>query len=137
DYIVDFGPAAGTGGGEIVSQGTIEQIKKDKNSLTGRYLSGQKKIKVESTKENGINEKLIIRGASEHNLKNIDIEFPLGKLVVVTGVSGSGKSTLINDILYHGLKQLEDPFHREKPGKHTRIDGYENIKHLYLIDQSP
>jgi excinuclease ABC subunit A len=87
--------------------------------------------------ENGINEKLIIRGASEHNLKNIDVEFPLGKLIVVTGVSGSGKSTLINDILYHGLKQLEDPFHREKPGKHTSIQGYEHIKHIYSIDQSP
>ncbi|MEK9208017.1 MAG: excinuclease ABC subunit UvrA, partial [Patescibacteria group bacterium] len=72
-----------------------------------------------------------------HNLKNIDVTFPLGKLIVVTGVSGSGKSTLINDILYHGLKQIEDPFHREKPGQHINIQGYENIKHIYSIDQSP
>ncbi len=137
DYIVDFGPAAGFGGGNIVSQGTIEEIKKDKNSLTGQYLSGARKIKVESAKQNGINDKLILRGAREHNLKNVDVEFPLGKLVVITGVSGSGKSTLINDILYHGLKQIEDPFHREKPGVHLDIQGYENIKHIYSIDQSP
>jgi len=137
DYIVDFGPAAGAGGGEIVSKGTIEEIKKDKNSLTGQYLSGAKKIKVESAKQNGINDKIILTGAKEHNLKNVDVEFPLGKLVVITGVSGSGKSTLINDILYHGLKQIEDPFHREKPGKHDYIQGYEHIKHIYQIDQSP
>jgi len=137
DYVVDFGPQAGENGGQIVAKGTIDEIKKDKNSLTGKYLSGEKKIKVESVKNNGINDKLIIRGATEHNLKNIDIEFPLGKLVVITGVSGSGKSTLINDILYHGLKQIEDPFHREKPGKHIDIQGFENIKHIYQIDQSP
>ena len=137
DYIVDFGPKAGSEGGEIISKGDIAHIKKDKNSLTGRYLSGAKKIKVEPTKENGITDKLILTGASEHNLKNIDIEFPLGKLIVVTGVSGSGKSTLINDILYHGLMQIENPFHREKPGKHKHIEGFENIKHIYQIDQSP
>lgn len=137
DYIVDFGPLAGEAGGNIVSQGTIEQIKNDPNSLTGQYLSGKKKIKVEASKKDTLNEKIIIRGASEHNLKNIDVEFPLGKLVVITGVSGSGKSTLVNDILYHGLKQIEDPFHREKPGKHLDIQGFENIKHIYSIDQSP
>ncbi|MBP9717008.1 MAG: excinuclease ABC subunit UvrA, partial [Candidatus Levybacteria bacterium] len=137
DYIVDFGPAAGEGGGQIIFEGTIDEIKKDKNSITGAYLSKRKKIKVESANPNGINDKLIIKGAREHNLKNIDVEFPLGKLIVVTGVSGSGKSTLINDILYHGLKQLEDPFHREKPGEHDNIQGYENIKHIYSIDQSP
>lgn len=137
DYIVDFGPSAGEGGGQIIFEGTVDEIKKDKNSITGAYLSGKKKIKVESANPNGINDKLIIKGAREHNLKNIDVEFPLGKLIVVTGVSGSGKSTLINDILYHGLKQLEDPFHREKPGEHDSIQGYENIKHIYSIDQSP
>ena len=137
DYLVDFGPAAGEGGGQIIFEGTIDEIKKDPHSITGAYLSKKKKIKVESAKPNGINTKLIIKGATEHNLKNIDVEFPLGKLIVVTGVSGSGKSTLINDILYHGLKQLEDPFHKEKPGAHTSIQGYENIKHIYSIDQSP
>lgn len=137
DYVVDFGPQAGEGGGNIVSQGTVDEIKNDENSLTGQYLSGKRKIKVEPAQVKDISEKLIIKGASEHNLKNIDVEFPLGKLIVVTGVSGSGKSTLINDILYHGLKQIEDPFHREKPGKHESIQGYENIKHIYSIDQSP
>jgi excinuclease ABC subunit A len=137
DYIVDFGPAAGEHGGQIVSQGTIEEIKKDENSLTGQYLSHARKIKVEPAQSKNITEKLIVRGASEHNLKNITVEFPLGKLVVVTGVSGSGKSTLVNDILYHGLMQLENPYHKEKPGKHLGIQGYENIKHVYAIDQSP
>ena len=137
DYIVDFGPLAGTAGGEIVSQGTIEQIKKDKKSLTGQFLSKVRKIKVEPAQTNGINEKLIIRAAAEHNLKNIDVQFPLGKLIVVTGVSGSGKSTLINDILYHGLMEIENPFHKEKPGRHGGIQGYEHVKHIYLIDQSP
>lgn len=137
DYIVDFGPLAGERGGEIIFKGTIDEIKNDAKSLTGQYLSNKRKIKIEPTQVNANPEKLILRGASEHNLKNIDVEFPLGKLVVVTGVSGSGKSTLINDILYHGLKQIEDPFHREKPGKHLDIQGYENIKHIYSIDQSP
>lgn len=137
DYIVDFGPAAGQGGGEVIFKGTVEEMKTDKDSLTGKYLSGEKVIKVEKKLENGITGKIILTGAKEHNLKNVDVEFPLGKLVVITGVSGSGKSTLINDILYHGLKQLEDPFHREKPGEHLAIQGYEDIKHIYSIDQSP
>lgn len=137
DYIVDFGPLAGEKGGEITFKGTIKEIKTDPKSLTGQYLSNKKRIKIEPAQINTNPEKLILRGASEHNLKNIDVEFPLGKLIVVTGVSGSGKSTLINDILYHGLKQIEDPFHREKPGKYLDIQGYEKIKHIYLIDQSP
>ncbi len=137
DYIVDFGPLAGEAGGEIVAKGTISEIKKDPKSLTGKYLSKNKKIKIEPTQSNGISEKLIVRGASEHNLKNIDVEFPLGKLIVITGVSGSGKSTLINDILFHGLMQIENPFHREKPGKHLDIQGFEHVKHIYSIDQSP
>lgn len=137
DYIVDFGPLAGERGGEIISKGTITDIKKDPKSLTGLYLSKKKKIKIEPAQINANPNKLILSGASEHNLKNIDVDFPLGKLIVVTGVSGSGKSTLINDILYHGLKQIEDPFHKEKPGKYQNIQGYEKIKHIYSIDQSP
>ncbi len=137
DWIVDFGPLAGQEGGQIVFEGEIDQIKSSKKSLTGLYLSGKKKIKIESISANGIEEKLIIRGAREHNLKNIDIEFPLGKLIVVTGVSGSGKSTLINDILYHTLMQIENPYHRQKPGDHDQIEGFEHIRHTYLIDQSP
>ncbi len=138
DYIVDFGPAAGERGGQIVAKGTIEQIKANKNSLTGAYLSGRKKIKIE--KDAVIREskdKLIITGAKEHNLQNIDVSFPLNKLTVVTGVSGSGKSTLVNDILYHAMMQLKNPYHREKPGEFENIQGHENIKNIFLIDQSP
>ncbi|MEX2007792.1 MAG: excinuclease ABC subunit UvrA [Candidatus Levyibacteriota bacterium] len=138
DFMVDFGPAAGALGGEIVAKGTIDEIKNNKNSPTGQYLSGVKKIKIEKdkvTKETKNN--LTIIGAKEHNLKNLNVSFPLNKLVVVTGVSGSGKSTLINDILYHALMQLKNPYHREKPGEFENIQGYENIKNVFLIDQSP
>jgi len=141
DYIVDFGPEAGQGGGKIISKGTIEEIKKDKNSLTGLYLSGAKKIRtnIQESKEIFANDgkTLSILGAKEHNLKNIDVNFPLNKLIVVTGVSGSGKSTLINDILYHALMQMQNPYHREKPGKFEHINGYQYIKRVYMIDQSP
>lgn len=137
DYIVDFGPGAGEMGGEVVALGTPSEIKKNPRSLTGKYLSGEKTIKVIGTQEKEISDKLVITGASEHNLKNIDISFPLGKLIVVTGVSGSGKSTLINDILYKSLMQIENPFYREKPGEHKEIQGFEKIKGVYMIDQSP
>ena len=137
DYIVDFGPGAGEGGGKIIAQGTIDQIKKNKESLTGKYLSGELKIKVISNQEKENLEYLKIIGATEHNLKNINVSFPLGKLIVVTGVSGSGKSTLINDILYKGLMRIENPFYKELPGAHKQIDGYERIKGVYMIDQSP
>ncbi|KKR76173.1 MAG: UvrABC system protein A, partial [Candidatus Levybacteria bacterium GW2011_GWA2_40_8] len=136
DFIVDFGPGAGETGGKIVSKGTISDIKKDPNSLTGQYLTGKRKIKIEAqTQLNG--KSLTIVNASEHNLKNIDATFPLNELIVVTGVSGSGKSTLINDVLYLSLMQIENPFRREKPGKHKEIVGFENVKHVYMIDQSP
>ncbi|OGH06089.1 MAG: excinuclease ABC subunit A [Candidatus Levybacteria bacterium RBG_16_35_11] len=137
DLIVDFGPGAGESGGNIISIGTIDQIMKDKNSLTGKYLSKEKKIKIYPHVESKSNKVLKIIGASQHNLKNISVNFPLNKFIVVTGVSGSGKSTLINDILYHSLMQIENPFHRQKPGIHKEISGFENIKNVYLIDQSP
>ncbi|MBI4089171.1 MAG: excinuclease ABC subunit UvrA [Candidatus Levybacteria bacterium] len=142
DYIVDFGPGAGEGGGHIVAKGTIEEIKRNPNSITGKYLSGAKKIKLTSdTFKNQdlfhVKKTLSIFGAKEHNLKNIDVHFPLQKMIVVTGVSGSGKSTLINDILYQALMQLQNPYHREKPGRFARIEGYQNIKRVYMIDQSP
>jgi excinuclease ABC subunit A len=139
DYIVDFGPGAGQGGGNIIAKGTINEIKMNKNSITGAYLSGVKKIKsIRGNVESPNNAKMLsILGAKEHNLKNVDVDFPLNKLVVVTGVSGSGKSTLINDILYHALMQMQNPFHREKPGKFEHINGYQNIKRVYMIDQSP
>jgi len=147
DYIFDFGPGAGINGGNIVAHGTYEQILKDKNSLTGQYLSGRKKITapVPAKKDDlpaGRQDKepqkfVRIIGASEHNLKDVTIEIPLNKFVVVTGVSGSGKSTLINDILFHALMQKQNPFHRERPGKFKEIQGFEYIRHVFAIDQSP
>jgi excinuclease ABC subunit A len=143
DYIIDFGPGAGENGGKIVSKGSISEIKADLGSLTGQYLSGKKQIRLvretpEKTDENNENQKMLrIEGAKEHNLKNIDVSFPLNNFIVVTGVSGSGKSTLINDILYHALMQKNNPYHRQKPGKYTTISGFEHIKNIFMIDQSP
>jgi len=149
DYIFDFGPKAGKQGGEIIAKGTVSEIKNNPNSLTGRYLSGKKKINIFSKGLNPISEdsslnegfnpvgELKIIGAAEHNLKNINVSLPLNKFVVVTGVSGSGKSTLINDILYHALMQKQNPYHKEKPGKFKEIQGIENVKNVFLIDQSP
>lgn len=137
DMIYDFGPGAGENGGHVVASGTPSEIKNNPKSLTGEYLSGKRKIKFlgSGTQTNGNSLKIV--GATEHNLKNVTVEFPLNKLVVVTGVSGSGKSTLINDILYHALMQVENPFHRQKPGKFEDFKGFENIKNVFLIDQSP
>lgn len=139
DYIVDFGPKAGREGGEIIAQGTPNEIKQDPNSITGKYISGKKKIKrVAQNHEITANTKyLTIKGASAHNLKHIDVSFPLGKLIAITGVSGSGKSTLMHDILYHALMQELVPFHKEKPGKFESIEGLENINRVILLDQSP
>jgi len=137
DYILDFGPGAGLSGGTITAKGTVEEIMKNPNSLTGKYLSGEKKIK-KLKKENINTEKEItIVGATEHNLKNVTAKFPLNKFIVVTGVSGSGKSTLITDILYHALMQKQNPYHREKPGEFRHISGDENVRNIFLIDQSP
>jgi len=138
DFILDFGPGAGQNGGHIISQGTVEHIKNDPKSLTGEYLSGKRKIKMlPNTNKNETAKSITITGATEHNLKNITVSFPLNKFVVITGVSGSGKSTLVNDILYHALMQKNNPFHRQKPGKYKDISGFENIKNIFLIDQSP
>ncbi|HSX40086.1 MAG TPA: excinuclease ABC subunit UvrA [Candidatus Saccharimonadales bacterium] len=138
DFLVDFGPAAGEHGGNIVAQGSKKDLEQNPNSPTGKYLSGEKKIQL--IKGNGKYEEkkqLTILGASAHNLKNIDVTFPLQKFVVVTGVSGSGKSTLINDILYHALMQIKNPYHRQRPGKFETINGYQHIRHVFFIDQSP
>ena len=139
DLIIDFGPGAGANGGKIVAYGTIDEIKKNPNSLTGQFLSGKREIKTirDDNKDTPSRRSILVSGAGEHNLKNINVSFPLNKFIVVTGVSGSGKSTLINDILYHALMQLENPFHRQKPGRYNRIDGYEKIRRVYMIDQSP
>lgn len=137
DYIFDIGPGAGEHGGHIVAQGTPEEIMKNPKSLTGEYLSGKRKIKYKKINTDVASQILMISGVSEHNLKNVTVEFPLGKLICVTGVSGSGKSTLINDVLYQALAQKKNPFHREKPGKFEGISGDEYLKRVFMIDQSP
>ncbi|NLV22405.1 MAG: excinuclease ABC subunit UvrA [Syntrophomonadaceae bacterium] len=136
DFIVDIGPGAGVHGGEVVAAGSLDDIMHSEDSLTGQYLSGQRSITVPVQRRAGNGQELIIRGASEHNLKNIDVSIPLGKMVVVTGVSGSGKSTLIEDILYPALmKKIYGGRHR--PGKHKELVGVEHLEKIINIDQSP
>ncbi|HTK03274.1 MAG TPA: excinuclease ABC subunit UvrA [Alphaproteobacteria bacterium] len=138
DYIVDFGPAAGKLGGEIIAQGTPEEIKKNPKSITGQYLSGKKKIEVGNISSQSTGHgSLKIFGASEFNLKNINVEFPLGKLVSITGVSGSGKSTLLVETLYPALQKELNPLYRGNPGKYSKLEGIENVDKAILIDQSP
>lgn len=135
DYIVDIGPGAGVHGGQIVAQGTFDEILKVNESITGQYLSGAKKIKVPKLRRTS-NKFIEIKGARENNLKNIDVKIPLGTLTVVTGVSGSGKSSLINQILYKGvMKELHGS--RPKPGEHDSITGLDQIDKIIEIDQSP
>ncbi len=136
DYIVDIGPGAGVNGGEIVFSGTVDKLLKCKNSITGQYLSGRKKIALPSEHRTGNGKFLHITGAREHNLKNIDVDIPLGKFVCVTGVSGSGKSSLVNEILY---KHLAAKLNRAKikSGRFDAMDGLENLDKVICIDQSP
>ena len=136
DHIVDVGPGAGEHGGKIVAEGSPAQIKASASSLTGQYLSGKKSIPVPVKYRAGNGKNLIIFGAAEHNLKNIDVFIPLGKFVAITGVSGSGKSTLMDDILARALNQK---FYRAKaePGQHKRIEGWQHIDKVINIDQSP
>ncbi|MDN5317792.1 MAG: excinuclease subunit [Thermoanaerobacterium sp.] len=136
DYIVDVGPGPGEHGGKIVAAGTVEDIMACEESLTGQYLSGKKKIDVPKTRRKPNGHYLTVRGASENNLKNIDVTFPLGILICITGVSGSGKSTLINEILYKALAQK---LYKAKdiPGKYSSIEGIEFIDKVINIDQSP
>ena len=136
DHVIDIGPGAGEHGGEVVSEGTPEDIVKDKKSLTGQYLSGTKKIALPEKRRKGNGKEITIVGAEENNLKNVTVSIPLGKFVVVSGVSGSGKSSLINDIL---AKKLSQVFHRAQtvPGKHKEIMGTKNLDKVINIDQSP
>lgn len=137
DEIIDIGPGAGVHGGNIMAQGTAEEIKKVENSITGQYLSGRRKIEVPKTRRKAVKSKCIeVKGATEHNLKNIDVKFPLGVFTCVTGVSGSGKSTLVNEILYKTVAQKLNGAN-EKPGKCKTVKGIENIDKIINIDQSP
>ncbi len=136
DYIVDLGPGAGIHGGYVVASGNEEQIMANQSSITGQYLSGNRKIAVPPGRRTGNGKKLTIIGARQHNLKNIDVNIPLAKFNCITGVSGSGKSTLIEEILYKSL--LKELYHsRVRPGEHERIEGTENIDKVITIDQSP
>ncbi len=137
DYIIDLGPGAGKHGGYVVAEGRINDIINSKESLTGSYLRGELKIDIPGKRRKALkNKSIIIRNAREHNLKNIDIEIPLGLFVCITGVSGSGKSTMVDDILYKALaKKLYGS--KEKPGAHDEIDGADQIDKVIVVDQSP
>lgn len=136
DYIVDIGPGAGEHGGEIVAAGTLDEIMGNENSLTGKYLTGAKKVELPEERRKGNGNFITVKGAKENNLKNVTAKFPLGTLTMVTGVSGSGKSTLVNEILYKGLNKIVNKA-KDLPGKFKEITGYENIDKIIDIDQSP
>lgn len=136
DYIFDFGPGAGKHGGAVVAEGSPETIRDDQNSITGKYLSGRREIKF--PKSNKASEAYLkLFGAKQFNLKNIDVAFPLGKFIAVTGVSGSGKSTLVVETLYHALAKSINKYHREPSGIYSRVEGTELVDKVVLIDQSP
>ncbi len=136
DHIIDIGPGAGIHGGEIIATGTVDEIKACKDSITGQYLSGAKKIPVPDSRRKGNGKFMEVRGAAQNNLKNINVKFPLGKFICVTGVSGSGKSSLVNEIVY---KRLAAELNRMKirAGKHKTIKGLENLDKVININQSP
>lgn len=136
DWLIDVGPGAGAFGGQIMASGTPEEVAKNKKSITGQYLSGAKSIPVPTERRVGNGRFIEVTGASENNLKNVSVKFPLGKLIAVTGVSGSGKSTLVNGILKKKIAQ-ELNRNSEKPGKHKSVTGIEHIERLIDIDQSP
>ena len=136
DHIIDIGPGAGVHGGRIIAQGTAEEIMENENSITGQYLSGKRSVPVPENRRKGNGKKLRVTGAKQNNLKNITVDFPLGKFVCVTGVSGSGKSSLVNEILYKALaSELNGA--KVKPGKCKKIEGMDNLDKVIDIDQSP
>ncbi len=136
DYLIELGPKAGKNGGNLVFTGTLAQMKKSQ-SLTGQFLSGKKAIQVKPMEIAQKNGSVILRKASQYNLKKIDAEFPLGNLIAVTGVSGSGKSTLIVETLYPALKYYLEGYYKDTMGKFERLEGYQNVERVYLVDQSP
>ena len=136
DYLIDIGPFAGDHGGQVMAAGTPEEVMQNENSLTGKYLTGKEKIEVPTKRRKGNKKYLEIKGAKENNLKNINVKFPLGTFICVTGVSGSGKSSLVNEILYKALASNLYVF-KEKPGKHKEIKGIENIDKVVQITQNP
>lgn len=136
DYIVDIGPGAGEHGGEVVAKGTVKQVMRSKKSITAKYLTGEMKIEVPSERRPGDGTHIIVKGAKENNLKDLTVEFPLRKLVAVTGVSGSGKSTLVNEILYKAVHRKVNKA-RVLPGRHDAVTGIEYIDKIIDIDQSP
>jgi excinuclease ABC subunit A len=136
DHIVDVGPGAGEHGGHLVAQGAIEDIMRTPESITGQYLSGRRRIRVPSRRRHGSGEEVVIRGARANNLKDIDVAFPLGSFVCITGVSGSGKSTLVNEILYKAVAQGLR-LHRERPADHDSVEGLQYLDKVIDIDQSP
>ncbi len=136
DHIIDIGPGAGVHGGEIIAQGTAQEIMEVEASITGQYLSGKRCVPVPEIRRKGNGKKLRVVGAKQNNLKNINVDFPLGKFICVTGVSGSGKSSLVNEILYKALaSELNGA--KVKPGKCKKIEGMENLDKVIAIDQSP
>ncbi|MEX2047731.1 MAG: excinuclease ABC subunit UvrA [Chloroflexota bacterium] len=136
DHVIDIGPGAGEHGGEVVAEGPLENILREPRSLTGAYLSGRRRIPMPTHRRSAKGDAIVVRGAREHNLRNIDVRIPLGVFVSITGVSGSGKSTLVNEILYRRLAQVLSKA-KERPGAHDRIEGIQNIDKVIDIDQSP
>lgn len=137
DWILDFGPLAGKEGGEIVAQGSPAKLKKTKASLTGKYLSGKKKVPIFPKNNDSVKNWLVIEGCQTHNLKNIKLKLPLGRLICIAGVSGSGKSSLIIDTLYPALKKELNPEFKEKQGEFKSVTGSDNVNKVLMIDQSP
>lgn len=136
DFVVDIGPGAGAHGGHIVTAGTVKDIKANKKSLTGQFISGKRKIDVPTKRRKGSGNHIEIQGARQHNLKDISVKFPFGKFICVTGVSGSGKSTLVEEILYRGLRHQLGMV-GQRPGTHEKIVGLDNVDRVIEIDQSP